>query len=247
MKRFLTSLTALLAVLILLVGCGSTQPAQSPQSSSAQQAGQAQPTQSSATTPATGDDAVSKKLDKLVSIALKVKNAVDKKDANTAQTQLKALDEAIDPLKDAIKAKDASLIPSLSAEAIEDAVKDSNFEKAGKLVASMQDALSKAKVIFTSKEAVSKGLDAATDLVTQAKAAVAKKDPDTANAKLGDLDKVIDPLKPSISAKNPDLKKDLSAEAIEDVLKGDKPDWSKADALLDAFQKAVDTAKPLFK
>lgn len=186
-------------------------------------------------------------IDKALNIITQLKDALTTKDANTALTQVKELDEAIDPVKDAIKAEDASLIPSLSAEAIEGAVQDSNFDKAGTLVAAMQDALAKAKVIFTSKESVAKGLATATDLLTQTKVAVANKDLTTAKAKLSDLDKTIDPLKSSISAKNGDLKKDLSVEAIEGVLKDDKPDWTKADALLDAFQQAVEAAKSLFE
>jgi len=202
-----------------------------------------------------GQPPVVKGINESLGIVNQLKTAVANKDAVNAKTLAAKLDEALDPIKKDIKAKDPDLVNDLKSDDLIDLFKDASpdFAKANSLLDSIQKALEKAKDMFTgatgsmaTKDGMAGKLSAAMDLVDQIKDAVKDKDMTKASSKAGDLDKALDPLKDDLKSKDPSLVKDLDTDSLMDMLKDASPDIAKINSMLDAMDKALDKAKDMY-
>lgn len=241
MKRIITVIV-MLVTLSVLVGCSSSKPVEKPKATETKTTETAKTSETAAKSDKENRDQVWK----AVKTASAIGKAAVAKNIADVNTNVKALDEIIDPLKKLIK--DESIKGDLSAEKIGDLAKNAapDFTKIKAQADAFGAAAKKAIVQFSTKEVVTADIDKAIGLAKDIKAAADKKDKATFDAKVKELDGTIDPVKPAITAKNSafDIKQ-LSAESIGEAVSKDN-DFAKAGSLADTFVQAAGKVKALF-
>jgi len=186
-----------------------------------------------------------KSIDDAMNVVTQLQTAITNKDATSGKTLAGKLDETLDPVKGAIKSKDAALVDQLKTDDLTDVFKDSapDFVKAGSLVDGIQKALNQAKDMFSGPAAK---IDDAMGILGQMKSALASKDMKMAGDKATALDGTLDPIKKDLQSKDASLVSALDTDSLMDLMKDANPDVAKINAMLGTMQTALDKAKAMY-
>ena len=177
-------------------------------------------------------------------IITKIEEAITKQDKTNAMVQAEELDQSIDPVKDAIKALDASLVAELNTDGLAEALNDANpnWVKASNILTVMKNALVKANNLSITTQ-----LDKESSIITQLQQAIKNQDRSSAQTQAENLDQTLDPLKDIINEKNPDLVKKMGTDELNEELKSATPNWKNIQPIADQLQNAVNDAKNLYE